>query len=366
MKYHLNFLITAHFVIAAICNAMESQQNLCTEITAAKHPRQAIFITDHQAIINGEDGCSIVDLQKNKEVKKISDCKWQHLALHPNKTKIALYNTDELKIFDTQTGNEEWKRNNLEIKSIVFDNQNVIFLVQDHNYIKKIDYQETQFTDLRHYGIYTGLYSPKNIYFMLTAEFLGTAISVLDNNHSLDFKKYIKITADSNFFKCSPNGSLLTIGNSQTLRLLDVSDDYKTCGFLNWSKIGFKVLQFHPNSLYITRLVHKETGIYLVYHNKKGHPTAGTLIPINESKKKSPESDSASISFAPNGKNALVTLYNQCISVPVPFEIIYQDDAKKKAISAYWALKNYKTNTYDIPQEINQHLLYSLLETLKR
>lgn len=87
---------------------MEKEQPLIKEITAIKNPRQAFFLTNNQAVINGESGCSIVDLSTHKEVKKISADTWQHLNVRPNKTTLALYNTNELKIFDTKTGNEAY------------------------------------------------------------------------------------------------------------------------------------------------------------------------------------------------------------------------------------------------------------------
>lgn len=379
MKHHITLF---SLIISAPCIAMEKQQpvpTFPTEITAIKTPRQAFFLSNNEAVINGESGCSIIDLKTNQEIKKISVDAWQHLVLNHNKTKVALYNTDAMKIFDTQTGNEEYTINYCKkITSAVFNKYNDILVTcanpkPNFGYaIIYINYKENKTILQKHFDPHSFFHNP-------TKNFLYSATSSNETkiySHTNDLTKYEcikKINNSSCLFECSTNESLLAVANVNTLYLLDVNHNDDNCEcFEEWNANFFHAMQFHPNSLYVAILTEDETNknIQLRYHSNNAKRIANTPITIDQSKIiPIPEAceNPPSLSFAPNGKHALVTMHNQCFSVPVPFEIVYQDGAKERTAFLYWLLKNYQINGNPVlPNEISHLITHIFLEACKR
>ena len=210
---------------------MEKEKPNLQEITAIKNPRQAFFLTNNHAVINGESGCSIVDVSPNKKVKKISEDVWECLS------------------------------------AIHFSEQNRIINMAFH---------------------------PNSAYIAI----------ILENScreDKPDKQIFIK------YLETKKNDTFTTIKKENIITKID--DD----------SIDFTI---------------------------KNNPS--------------------SLSFDCYGKYALITLYNKCFHVPVPFNVVYQDDAKERTTLLHWLLKNYPVDNTVLPDDIRTIITQIFLEMLKR
>lgn len=369
----------------ASCIAMnpENQHIIFREITAVKTPQKALFVTNDYAIVNGTHGCSVINPKTNTILKTICGRTWQDFALNPKKTKIALYNTDELRVFDIQTGNEEWKIDNFPtITSAIFDHGDAIILTMErtpcdsiiHNVcpygIVKMNYKKnTCIKKLFDKKFALFLHPTKEYLYQTHLEY--PAISMLDNE--LKQEKKIGLQCCSHFDH-HPQESLIIVSDSFNFWLLH-TDLHHSVGFPLDLDLTLHAIQFHPNGLYIAILFTKQhqntKKFYLNYLTKSLIFThRQMLIPDNCDTVKNNDPDSSIksyLSFSPDGKNVLITTPDAYFMGPVPFDIVYHDNTKEKSAFIYWFLKNYYIDENTIlPEDMKQFITHVFLETCKR
>jgi hypothetical protein len=376
---------------------MEKEQPNLQEITAIKNPRQAFFLTNNRAVVNGESGCSIVDLN----TKIISKDAWQHLTMHPNKTTFALYNTEKIEIFDTEANNEPYNSIDLsetrgEIQSIIFDQNNTIFVTTQHNAFpncvtSKINYKDSFTISAEFYKNSVGsginhilLYHPTKQCLYQATRNCPSLISTSKSNGLATSKHITILQTYPCCFECSPDGSSMAIVDLKSLYILDcnhptLGDQYSRSEISFSQQNTILNIAFHPNSSYIAIVLENslkkdDKKIFIKYLETKRNNIISTTrkeniitaIKDNSFDFSIPDAPS-SLSFDRDGKHILVTIYNKCFSVPVSFEVIYQDDAKEKSAFMHWLLKNYQIDDNTIlPDDVRTIITYFFLEMLKR
>jgi hypothetical protein len=391
---------------------MEHQQPVLKEITAVKNPRQAFFITDHQIVINGESGCSIVDLTTNTEIKKISDTNNAYLAIHPNKSVFALTHHNDINIYDAKTGTHRcdyyspFQPKLQTITSAVFNNSEDIFVShkQDDKYCithfihQKNCYEppinETIIDCLKYCKKVDSSEGP-SLHNIICHPTKKNFVCLINNNTG-----YISITYDPHedehyeygyHFRAangkdlnseySPDGSLLACCNPQVFFIIDIKARTKDLMFINTkNKVVIQAITFHPEGSIIAALSDKEGVKHIDYWDIKNkkiimsttlpemHNTQSLFTSIFSSwfTTKEDNPTNASLSFSPDKKNLMVIMENRCFLMPVALGIVCRTDIQETAF-LYWLFNNYQIdhNTILI-DEIRQLITRIFLETLKR
>ncbi len=119
MKYCYLLIIT--FIVAPVSKAMEKETNNIAELTNIRKPHTAQYLTNDRAVIISEQGLysdsilvQIINPENNDVVKKVFVGDFRqyghhiHLAIHPNKQKFAISLANEITIYNSETGKEEW------------------------------------------------------------------------------------------------------------------------------------------------------------------------------------------------------------------------------------------------------------------
>lgn len=396
-------------IITFPCAAMEKEKTICPEITAVKNPHQAFFITNNQAVINGEGGCSIVHLQNNKEIKKISDSDDAYLAMHPDKSVFALAHSDRLYIYDAHTGIlrcDSFQLKLPNVTSAVFNHSQDIFL-SSKNYN---GYYITRFIHAKNY------YNPPVNETIIDSlipcnhmdhdSFLTNIIChpthqeliclICSATGHISIKNIDSLFVDDNLHRSqlnrlngkhlngaySPDGSILACYNPATFFIIDINTGEKEMLLKIANKGMIRAITFHPEGSIITALSNKEEVTNIDYwdiKNKKiimstplpevhnTHNAQFSLInPFSWFTTKENNQINPSLSFSPDQKNLMVIMKNKCFLIPVSFEIRYRTDIKER-ILLYWLLKNCNIDDNPVlPKELIQTITHIFLETLQR
>jgi WD40 repeat protein len=372
MTHNLNILATIYLCIVALsCHAMEKatipHANF-RQLTIPTNPRQALYLTNNRVAISGEKGCSIIDPTTDTLIKQISYISYPHIALHPNATKIALAYPEKVTIYNAQTGEQEWNIKNPLLSTTIISS---IFSPLEDSILINYPHNTTCHTRYNHKYLFfaaehhhpnrpiIAFHPTKSL--MCIADNPGDMTIIYQKTCNIESRLFSN--ASHEFCEYSPNGSLIALGNKKSMYILDPeSTDPQTPLKI---KKGERVscIKFHPNSAVLATLSNIRSIVR--YWDVVTQQLIVSMAPL--SAYCSDFFNKNTLSFSPDGKNLLVTVSDKCFVTPVPFEIIYQSDAKKRAPFAYWLLKNYqRTHNNEIPDEIIQLLMYTLLETLKR
>lgn len=368
MKHYIYFLITAHVLFAATCIAMETKPHILAEITCIKKPQRALFLTNDRVVINGRNGCSIINVITNEEIIKIIDTEAYHIDVHPNKKKLAVSHNKTITIYDAETGIPEWTNTDLQSPSIlssIFNplkstillrhtHRNEVFPgISKYNYItnKKsvIGYDDQRST------------SPSLSFHPTKKEFClayNPGMIMILHSKKEPFLYDISTRPDHRFCNYSPDGSLLAIGNSHSLNIFTVhADHYQREQLEEKKEYDYSEIAFHPNSSVLATL--SGSGNKLRYWDSH----TGQLI----TKIKLYPFATMSLSFSPDGQKLIIALSNKCIIVSTPFEVMYQLDTKQRFPYLLFLLKNLNCGqSNELPRDLTPQLKYNLLEIFKR
>ncbi len=377
MTHRLDILIAIHISIVASCTAME--------LPSIKNPQQALFLTNDHVIISHKHGCTIIDIKTNKEIIKLNKKSFPHLALHPNKKKVAITHDNSVKIYTTKTGQLEWnvKKSLIHtpVASSIFSplSDDTIFMsYQCVPIIIKYTYPQNRFCILGSSQLRLFQQNPPTIAFHPTKPHTCSAynpgkISIF-NEETFETKTILPITDMHPFCEYSPNGSYIAVGNQHDILILDsyteteISDYSQSIEMFSLSKKDkdqFLTMTFHPNSAILATLSN-HNGIVHYWDVATRKPII-ELPPLHINATKIYKGKRPCLSFSPHGKDLIITFKNNCYMMPVPFEAIYQADAKNIAPFVCWIFKNYLFDADNmLPHDITRLLVYTLLETLKR
>jgi WD40 repeat protein len=376
MTYSLHIIITTHFLIAAYCAAMEQ--------SAIQNIRQALFVSNNRVILSHQHGCSIIDLQANKEIIKVSNKCCPHLALNHDTTKVAVSSDDSVKIYSTKTGDLEWNvqepfpHTPLIASSIFSPLQDAIFISYENMYTitKHIYEQHPRCCILPFDG--SPLHSnPPTLAFHPKGHQICVAHNPGDisiyNNATAEQKTIVSVVNSYPFCAYSPDGNYIAAGDEYNIFILNPhkKQDIKSlkalkkCALLKKKDNQCIAMAFHPNSAVLTTLSKKNGAVQ--YWNVATRRLITTMPPLFCYDKKLSAYYRYHLSFSSDGENIVITYQNNYHITSVPFEVIYQDQAKSKSTFAYLIFKSYLFDKHSkLPHEIVILLMRMVLETLKR
>jgi hypothetical protein len=390
----------------------KEKPNDLTTITCIKQPRYAQYLTDNRVVIAGEDGCSIVDPTTNKEIKRISDIRTQHLAIHPNKKLFALcYNSpniykNSVSIYDIEKNDFIWSqiidRNDFlwpqitdrKIEFATFSpHDTTIFLILPNYYIgghaiRKYNYAMNNNSRHENIDLQYNIRLPIITFNPTQNEMCAIHATLAVTFHEPDVVTTVepKIKTEGSDYKykefCqySPNGSYIAMGQQNKIYIVErntISEKPiidKTTPYLTIFSGWIDKILFYSNSVLAALSTHTTHTIVTPntpklneYHNTLYYWDIHTkqLIHIDELLDISKKYD---FSFSPDKTKVIIALTDKCIELPVPFNVIYKNITKKEFLYLLFLLKNYTSQCDDIemPQDINILLAQTLLDLYKR
>jgi WD40 repeat protein len=365
------------------------QEKILREITVIEKPIKAQYLeTKDRAIIFGKKGCTIINPITNQEIKKINNNSYYpnlfSFSLRADKKKIALSHKKTVKIYDINTGKEEWSivaKNAVEatfspLEKAIFliyteygkKNDNLpcimpgIYGVSD-NFILESETDHNRSTIIKHNyitneqtKIYDGAFlyqdialhptkpimcagNPKKEFFLYSLDNLKSTTPQYKLKNSLAAKYYY--SHDGSFIVAKGGDDIYIIDNNLT----DLSSSF-TCK--NFRDKSFKSIALNADSTVLALLSEHKGGMYVI-----GYYDIATkkCMYSAQIEKVGPFCDPTDLSFSPDETELMIVLNDKCIIVPVPFEV-----SKKQAIFRYWILKNYQHNNPEIPDDVIQYI----------
>lgn len=304
MKYNITYLIvTSILCVIPLSYAMENTHHI-TEITILKKPRFVEFVASNKAVIAGEDGCSIINLITNTEIKRINnlacsclktDHKKQKIGIATNNDNIAAYNTKNFQLKWLIS----WKKS--KIIDIHFNKHDASILINYHgsvlDHTERYDYKKNK---------------------------------ILDSYNSKDF-----------YNDDSVNSSCLPLKSADALIKSGILMQWKDAKYC-WNKSILVILCQPPKN---ERMSTKDDFCFIRYLDTKTE----TLI------YETPELNSRNcyqLAISPHENQLLVACNSKCLLLDIPLEVI-----KNKVMFMYFVLKNYKPNA-------NELLLHDIVSSI--
>lgn len=397
MNNNLHFIIIHCLIAVAPCTAMELDLKKCnlfekpkilSEITIIKEPWQAEYLAEDRVIINGKDGCCIINPKTNKAIKKI-DVQAQHFALHPTTKKIA-FSGENPAIYST-TGDREVfiQANNLPITKSVFDPLNNHILLEQAGYSGSYDCETGHKAEMGAGRISFIAFHPtqKLIYMChpIGGWFSKPCIETYSST-TLEQTDRIGLGDHCNptYILCSPNGAwiavqyvnkavyiikhhdqtpithcieLPTIKN--TLFIMNPVTDTLTAIQHNYNNPRVDIL-FHPNSAVLATVmplcIDRERHEIVFYWDVITQQLITTMPPFPTRY----HHIHKNIAFSPNGKELMVVLPDKCITLPVPFEVLY--NTTEKLPHLYLFLLKEWLNQHDMPNDVQKIIASNLIQ----
>jgi WD40 repeat protein len=346
-------------IITFLCNCMKNipQEKIIKEITVIQQPIKAQYVKKDRVIMVGKDRCSIVNPDTNQEVIKIGNDSYENFSLDfslsADKKKVALSYKKNIKIYDTDTGNEIWSHHNndyihsptfssLEPFIILFNGYNEHKKITKHNYIT--NQNETYNVPYLYEDV--ALHPTQNI--MCAGNNNKIVIYSLDNlkeplkqgKLKNTLPEHYQYSHDGSFMVAAGLFDIYIIDNSLTnlfscFRAKNINGEFYTT-VLNADSTILAVLSKQVDGSYVIRYYDIATKkcIYLAIIEKKYG-----VCPTN-------------LSFSPDETELMIVLNDKCVIVPVPFEV-----NKKNLLFVYWILKNYQNSNPEISDDVIGYII---------
>jgi hypothetical protein len=382
-------------------NSKEKKAKILTEITCIKDPFTAHYLTENRILINGKNGCSIVDPTTNTEIKRIFDSTgWaSQIALHPHKTKFALsayhYPSNhthpndarqKITIYNTQTYEVEhtidWDHATTESMcfsplddtlAVCESDINVILYNYKKNTTTIINVPEAKNESQTHGNYYSPIFA-----FHPTQPFICLAwqTAYIHDLTTSTNKAMTKTSEYHTFCEYSSDGSFIALGTNYKINCIKPDQlPHFTAATRIYSNFdakndldAFFGMAIHPNGnvlVTLARSTYRASNIFdlLQYwdiNTKKCIATKNLRLISRDY--------SSPISISSSGNTLLIVMNNTCFEFKIPFKVIYQDITKKEFPFLLFLLKNYTNSCTDveIPQDIYLVMRNTLLETYKR
>jgi len=364
------------------------QEKILQEITVIKEPYFAQYLKKDRAVIVHKHGCSIVNPITNEEVIKIDNdhyrSRTQLPVLHPDKKKMALCYSKIIKIYDTNTGNQEWSatENNAIYSATFSPLENTVFLVcneyrnvrcsSDGGAIKddlatinsrgiiiKHDYITNERSEIYKGSFFypVALHPTQNI--MCAGNDKNEIFLYHLDNLKEPWKtgKLENTLAEKYQWNC--DGSFIMASGGNDIYIVDSNlTDFYSCFKGDFRKRILNQDSTILATLSIIKLKKEHAKFYIIkYWDIATQKCIYTAKVVKKEKESWAVSSDRDLSFSPDGTELMIVLEDKCMIVPVPFEVY-----KKKAIFITWILKNYQYNNPEIPHDVIQYIMTTLYQ----
>jgi hypothetical protein len=388
MKNNLLLIIIHSLIAASSCIAMENldiqkyirfeQPKILSEITIIKQPLQAEYLDENRILVNGKDGCCIIDPRTNKEVKRI-DVQAPYFAIHPTTRKIAF--AGEKPAIYSNAGDLETlikTKNQLYVTQSIFNPlYNEILLEHGIELSRCYDCKTGYVAKMEGPNdiSFVAFHPTQEFYYIchhIGGEFSKPCIEIY-NTTTLSPIGRINLNDDCgpDHILCSPNGSLIAVqdkdiavciikkdhdNNTQTSRI-ELAREKGAESTIHW-----RYMKFHNNStvLAIVQLLwigheYQQMVLYWDIITQQLLATTPALSGINY------HNICENIAFSPDGRKIIIVSPDKCVILPVPYEVLY--DTTEKLPYLYWFLSKESLAQHDIPNDVQKIVAFNVLET---
>ena len=345
------------------------------EVTCVKFPKHAHYLRRDRIIIESSNGCHIVDPITDKIIRKICNTCPTHIAVHPDKKKIALSSKKMIQIYsyDHVTNNIKkiWSWNNFpknyELYTSIFSPFDETIITRHAQFAGFMKHNYTTNKSVPWNNPYSTTLPPK-IAFHRTQQIICLAhssgcISVHKYNGMNEINT-LKIENYHYFCEYNFNSSIIACGNRKSLYIVcpDTKQEpiKKHLIGTDRSNAWWDCIAFHPNGAVLTTL--SSPNSVLCHWDIKTCQPIDTipLLPDNN------DLSNPSLSFLPNGIELMITLGKKCIIIPISLNVIYPPSTRKKLYYLLFLLKNYTLYPCAIlPKDIITLLMDSILAVFK-
>ena len=370
MKYHQHFFIIIYCATITFTSSSMEQSLIFHEqkkIITIENPRGGQYVCQNKiAIINKERRSYVLDLNTKKEQTITSSSfysDYNYPIILSKNNKIITYNERTLSIYDIKTG-EYKKKESLNLRSLEWDSSNNTIFFSELNNITQWNYNnERETTDILKNDVKVIAIQPEQKIICSTN---SREIFLHDlNDNNLPIIKTIPYTGFFclHFYKFSPDGSYLAIGNSKKIMIINLKNNTNKHESLliKDAKEFFKKILFHPNNLILAILcTHNIEDIsgkifpqyFVRYYDIK------TLALIDETEQFQ-SNNSYDIGFSPNGYFIIITLDDKCIELPVYCAI------KEKCIHSLYVLNQFKYYyNQNLPKDVTRYIIKTLCNNI--
>jgi len=401
MKHNLYLFVTT-IIFANSCTAMQTLQ-ITKELPALKDKRYISFLTNEELIIEGKESWDIIDSKTHKTIKTLDNTPDQaKFDIHPNHKTFMIFGKDTIKIYNTKTKeliSQYFSKQ--EINSAQFDpleNHSiyigmVIRTKRDQNILKYNYHSNTTLSLLSEY--YTSNFFIHPLQPSLC--FLNQAfLSFLSNYKCLDlpfYLSFLSLLSDLSNYKCldlpfipydifyNPDGSVIIARHRNKIITIDSSKFIiDKCLHSDTFSQSFEDAKMYSNNLLALLVVTESNGkefLRVKFYNiadllpdLQSHRDSmfdPQPQPVAQTEKKVIEMiwerKPHTFSFSPNGKQCMVGFHHKALLFDIPFEIMYEPEAKEKLSHLLFVLKNYEIQ---LPSELIKLLAQTSLETYNR
>ncbi|HLJ31863.1 MAG TPA: WD40 repeat domain-containing protein [Candidatus Babeliales bacterium] len=356
------------------------------ELTVIEKPRQAKYLTDDIAVISNQQGCSIVDIKTNTEIKKISDIYDKHfdsqdITIHKNRKEIAFCMYKQgVTVYGIEEDPDGTKKYNLkciiddkDIRNHMFSSSAHTILLKCYDdagrvYLKQHNYKNNDVRvydiGLRHHVHSLACHPTEKIVCGINFDQDKLYCYSLEDYQSNNFYQEVLLPVSPGFCKYNSDGSLLATGNAKCIIILDPTKKWQEIAAFpsptkekDFGEEDFGRIMFYSHNVLATLPRHMGNKIFYwdIINQKK-------LTSTTFSQEHSLLRD---FSFSPDGTKVMITLENKCIILPVPLEVMYEGDMQSALPFLLYAY-NQLAVRHHIPEDILGYCKNILLEQFKR
>jgi len=371
MKHIVTSVITTFLAITS-CTAMKIQKNNATkikEITCIPYAQHAQYLRRDRIILKSPKGCHIIDPITDKEIIRICDICPAHIAVHPDKTKVALSRDLTITVYsynhDTDKVEKIWSMDQFPLQNSLYSS---IFSPFDETIITR---HAKNFGFLKHnyttnktmsWNNPTNAVHPPKIAFhpiqpkICLAHSSGD-ISIHEYNE-LNLLNAFKIKNYHYFCAYNSNGSIIACGNKTSLYIVypHIKKRYRIPK--QDEKDWWDCIAFHPNGSVLTTL--SSPNSILQHWDIETRQVIEEISPLDKH-----PLNNQNICFLSDGTELMITS-NKCIIMPISFNVIYPPSTQKKLRYLLFFLKNYTPDSESaLPTDVITLLILNMLAVFR-
>lgn len=368
----INIVIATYLITSTSCSAMEIQKSntpTTKEITCVKYAQHAQYLRRDRIIAGNPRGCHIINPITDKKITEICTICPAHIAVHPDKTKVALSHNTEITMYsydhDTDKVEKIWFFNTFLPQNSLYSSHfspfdetiitrhSKIFGFLKHNYItnKSTCWDNPYSTTF-----------PPIVAFHPTEQRLCLAHSsgiVSTHEYSkIDILNTFKIEGHHHYFcEYNANGSIIACGKKASLYLCYPSTKKKYKIPKKNEKYWWHCIAFHPNGSVLTTLSSPNN---ILQHWDIKTRQVIEEIPLSD---KQPLNNQ-NICFLSDGTELMITT-SKCIIMPMSFNVLYPPSLQKRLLYTLFVLKNVPNLEKSLPMDVVTLLMHAMLTVLR-
>jgi WD40 repeat protein len=324
MKYKVDFLVLIFFIVVTqYCHAMtdESTLQLRRQVTTLEFYKGIDFLSRDKVVVTNQHGCSLMDVAKNEEIKRVSNVPCNYVKVDQSNQKIVFSYGNTIKIYNVATDRYEWERKKeLLIKSFYVGLGNIFLHLYDDNtnnsIITKFIYGSERYRDkeIIRFPDKNCVFHPKQ---PIICSFKDGKILVHDVSNIQ--QEPIEINVGHAIDSCQiSTGYFMAVKNmfGDKISIINLNNKKDVRVLVGGEELFFDMLFYGKGLVLFTRSKLKvNKNVHIIRY---WDITLGEIIDISLLQNSNPIKK---CSFFPDGKKIAFMFDQECIFYPVPDEV---------------------------------------------